>query len=50
MVVQRHNGTFYMRELETEEKKDRERNMSPREKQMCYWGLKFEDYMTRKGN
>ncbi len=39
-----------MRELETEEKRSRESNMSSREKQMCYWGLKFEDYVTRKGS
>ena len=44
-----HHGTIYLRELDTEEKLHREANMSLREKQMCYWGLKFEDYMTSKG-
>lgn len=24
--------------------------MSAREKVMCYWGIKFEDYMTTKSN
>lgn len=46
----RHNGTIYLVEVETDEKKEREENMSAREKQMCYWGLKFEDYMTQRGN
>lgn len=45
-----HHGTIYLRELDTEEKRRKDANMSLREKQMCYWGLKFEDYMTAKGS
>uniref|UniRef100_A0A8C4NET0 Decapping nuclease n=1 Tax=Eptatretus burgeri TaxID=7764 RepID=A0A8C4NET0_EPTBU len=39
-------GTRYMSEVETEAAR-REREMrSLRQKQMCYWGYKFEQYMT----
>ena len=48
MVASLYNGTIYLRELETEENREREANMSAREKELCYWGLKFEDYMTSK--
>ena len=44
-----NHGTIYLRELETDEKREREASMSSREQEMCYWGYKFEDYMTRKG-
>ena len=48
MVATLYNGTIYLQEMETEEKRQREEGMSAREKVMCYWGLKFEDYMTTK--
>ena len=44
-----HNGSIYLSEIETEESKKREEKMTPREHEMCYWGLKFEDYLTNKG-
>ena len=46
MAATLHNGTIYMSEVETEEGKDRRRNMEPHHKEMCYWGYKFEDYVT----
>ena len=44
-----HNGSIYLSEIETEESKQREEKMTPREHKMCYWGLKFEDYLTSRG-
>ena len=49
MAATLYNGTIYLREIQTIEGKEREANMSQREKELCYWGLKFEDYMTSKG-
>ena len=44
-----HNDTIYLCEIETEEAKRKTANQTPREKQCCYWGVKFEDYMTVTG-
>lgn len=44
-----HNGTIYLQEIETEEKRRQEATMPPQQKATCYWGLKFEDYVTSKG-
>ena len=44
-----YNGTIYLSELETEEAKQEEATRSARMKEMCYWGLKFEDYVTSHG-
>ena len=44
-----YKGSIYLSEIETEESKKREERMSPREHEMCYWGLKFEDYLTNRG-
>ena len=44
-----HRGTIYLSEVETEEAREHTRNQTPRMEQMCYWGLKFEDYLTSKG-
>ena len=41
-----YNGTIYLREIETEEAKEKTANETPRLREMCYWGIKFEDYMT----
>ena len=49
VAATRHNGTIYLSEIETEEAKEHTRNQTPRMEQMCYWGLKFEDYITNKG-
>ena len=43
------DGTIYFNEIETKEKREREANQTPREREMCYWGYKFEDYMTTRG-
>ena len=48
MAATLHNGTIYLSEIETYETREREENMSARHQQMCYWGVKFEDYMTSK--
>jgi len=44
-----HNSTIYLSEIETEEAKQKTANQTDREKQWCYWGVKFEDYMTVQG-
>ena len=49
MAATLHNGTIYLSEIETEEAKERTERQTPREQQYCYWGVKFEDYMTVKG-
>ena len=43
----RHNGSIFISEVETEEKKAQRLKQSERQKEMCYWGYKFEDYMTK---
>ena len=43
------NGTIYLSEIETEESKTKNAAQTPREEKTSYWGLKFEDYMTKKG-
>ncbi len=45
----RHRGTIYLSEVETEEAKEASAKQTPRMELMCYWGLKFEDYLTNKG-
>ena len=46
MAATLYNGTIYMSEVETEEGKERRQNMDPKHREMCYWGYKFEDYVT----
>ncbi len=45
-----YNGTIYLSEIETEEAKQRTATENPRMKEMSYWGVKFEDYVTDPGN
>lgn len=45
-LVTKYNGTIYLRQIETEQERQRQLNETPRDKLMCYWGYKFEDYMT----
>ena len=45
-----YNGTIYLQEIETEEKRRQEAAMPPQQRAACYWGLKFEDYVTSKGS
>ena len=49
MAATLHNGSIYLSEIETEESRKREEKKTPREHEMCYWGLKFEDYLTNRG-
>ena len=44
-----YNGTVYLQEIETEEKRRQEAIMPPQQRATCYWGLKFEDYVTSRG-
>lgn len=44
-----YKGTIYLQEIETEEKRRQEAAMPPQQRATCYWGLKFEDYVTSKG-
>ena len=45
-----YNGSIYLSEVETEEAVRREQTQTPRMKEMCYWGVKFEDYVTSAGS
>ncbi|XP_041363441.1 decapping and exoribonuclease protein-like isoform X2 [Gigantopelta aegis] len=40
------NGTYYLCEFDTEKKEREKRSMSDRQDEMCYWGWKFEQYVT----
>lgn len=46
MALALHNGTIYMSEVETNEARHRRLDQSERQDRMCYWGYKFEDYVT----
>ena len=49
MAATLHKGSIYLSEIETEYARERTERQSAREQEMCYWGLKFEDYMTASG-
>lgn len=49
VAVTLYNGTIYLSEVETEEGKRKVETQSDRMKEMCYWGVKFEDYVTSFG-
>ena len=44
-----HRGTIYLSEIETEESKKKNETQSERMKEMSYWGVKFEDYVSGPG-
>ena len=46
IAVTLHNGTYYLCEFETEQKKGQEANKTERDIEMCCWGWKFEQYVT----
>ncbi|XP_006820314.1 decapping and exoribonuclease protein-like [Saccoglossus kowalevskii] len=46
MAVSLFNGTYYISEVETEESRDRRKNMTSAHKEMTYWGYKFEQYVV----
>lgn len=48
-AVTLYKGTIYISEIETEEAKIKTENQTPKQSEMCYWGLKFEDYLTSRG-
>ena len=39
-------GTYYMCEFETQKKEQEKRTMTDKQNEMCYWGWKFEQYVT----
>ncbi|XP_032224638.2 decapping and exoribonuclease protein [Nematostella vectensis] len=47
MAATLFKGTIYLSEVETQEAYDRRKNMEERHKEMCYWGHKFETYVTK---
>lgn len=46
MAATLYNGTIYISEVETEKAKFDRQHRSSRQNEMCYWGYKFEDYLT----
>ncbi|XP_072175241.1 decapping and exoribonuclease protein-like [Diadema setosum] len=46
MAVTLFRGTYYISEVETEEKRRLREAMSEKEKEMTFWGYKFEQYVT----
>jgi len=47
MGVTLFNGTIFISEIETEKSKHDRLNRSAKNEEMCYWGYKFEDYLTQ---
>ena len=45
IAVVKYRGTHYMREYDTELRVKAERNKTDREREMAYWGFKFEQYL-----
>jgi RAT1-interacting protein len=41
-----HKNSWYLCELETEKQEKERINASDKTKQFCYWGHKFESYVT----
>lgn len=46
IAVTLYQGTHYMCEFDTESRKRQKQEMSERQKEMAYWGWKFEQYVT----
>jgi RAT1-interacting protein len=46
MALSLWNRTIYMTELETEQAQQQKLHQTDRQKLMCYWGRKFEDYCS----
>ena len=46
MALSINKGTIYISEVETLDARQRRLNQSERQDEMCYWGYKFEDYVT----
>ena len=46
LAVVRYNGTLYVCEFDTEQKLNDMLLEDERQKEMTYWGFKFEQYIT----
>ncbi|XP_056019700.1 decapping and exoribonuclease protein-like isoform X2 [Ostrea edulis] len=46
IAVSLYQGTYYMCEFDTASRKRQKDEMSDRQKEMAYWGWKFEQYVT----
>lgn len=46
VAVIRFRGTYFMCEIDTEKKKQEEKERTPKQEEMCAWGFKFEQYVT----
>ena len=49
VVATLFNKTIYLSEVETEHARNKTANESLRMKEMSYWGVKFEDFVTSAG-
>jgi RAT1-interacting protein len=50
VAVIRCRGTYFMCEFDTETKKRQILQSTPRQKEMCAWGFKFEQFVTAEKN
>lgn len=46
-AAQKFNGVVYINNIETERLLDKRKNTTERQEEMCYWGHKFEKYVTK---
>ncbi|XP_076451475.1 decapping and exoribonuclease protein-like isoform X2 [Babylonia areolata] len=46
IAITKYRGTYFLCEFETERKRRQEAQMTPRQKEMSYWGWKFEQYVS----
>lgn len=46
VAVTLYNGTYYLCEFDTEQKKQQNEARTQRDDEMCCWGWKFEQYLT----
>jgi len=47
MAVTLLNGTIYISEVETEKAEFDRQHRSARHQEMCFWGYRFEGYLTK---
>ncbi|BFZ18017.1 hypothetical protein BsWGS_21056 [Bradybaena similaris] len=46
VAVIRFRGTYFLCEIDTEKKKQQQKERTPKQEEMCAWGFKFEQYVT----
>ena len=46
LAVIKYRGTYFMCEFDTEQRIRQKEDETPRQKEMCAWGFKFEQYFT----